>query len=594
MLLLSFHPLLPNIRSLFIAVFIVFFAASCLAQETDSSTTTSFENSKTYHILFDSLLVSRTPILADENGTVTQYQGGMTIASIGDKNGSYILTDSNCAMTTVGLKCSASAQYVEIDRLTDDTVQVSIFKRDGSTGSKIGSALFNHIFDAAHTCEIRLHLGGGDDYAIVRGSVNSSILIRVIGDDGSDEMVDSSHVNGHVLHILPIKKDEKKTIFYGETSETNFIYSPSTEVRSISEEQDSIYKSQFVRDWGHAWRYYPKLGFTSDDGVKIGAAVSLINYSFLDNPCRSIMTLRAMLATAHTRYRISYDILFPQALGGSFSLLAEASTLDRLSFFGYGNETPLNEKDFSDDKYLVNEHLYQIMPKYSTGIFENTRFNASAALRYINTDSNAARDTTFLRRRHQYGVGSQLTTQVSYGIAFDSRDEPRAATKGIYAGFDSHWTPEILDNSYAYTSLHADIRAYLTATILTPITLALRIDANKIFGEHPFYESAFMGGASNLRGFYRDRFAGEASYLGSAELRIKFASLTAVVPSTIGLHLFTDAGRVYIDNDFSNTWHTSFGGGLWFAPVSSEHTIVLTVAHSLEATQFYLTTGFAF
>lgn len=533
-------------------------------------------------------------MLANENGSVNQYQGGMTIVDISDRSSQYILTDSNCAMRTIGLKCSASSQYAEIDRLTNDTVQVSIFKRDGSTGSKIGSALFNHIFDAAHTCEIRLHLGGGDDYAIVRGSVSSSILVRVIGDDGSDELVDSSHVIGHVLHILPIKKDEKKTVFYGEPSETNFIYSPSTEVRSISEAQDSVYKSEFVRDWGHAWRYYPKVGFTSDDGVKIGGAVSLINYGFLDNPCRNIMTLRAVLATVHMRYRISYDVWFPQTFGGNFSLLAEASTLDRLSFFGYGNETSLVEKDFQDDKYLVNEQLYQVMPKYSTGIFENTTFNASAALRYINTDSNAARDTTFLRRRHQYGVGAQTTAQLSYGIAFDSRDEARAATKGIYAGFESHWTPEILDNSYAYTSLHADIRAYLSANILTPITLALRIDANKIFGEHPFYESAFMGGANSLRGFYRDRFAGEASYLGSAELRVKLSPITILVPSTIGLHLFADAGRVYIDNDFSNVWHTSFGGGLWLAPVSSEHTIVLTVAHSLEATQLYLTTGFAF
>jgi hypothetical protein len=590
-LLLLFRPLLPIIRSFFIAAVSVCFAASCFAQDAD---TTTVENSRLYHILFDSTLASRTPVLIDTHADISRYLGGMTDIYLRGARRTFTLIDSNGALQFVDIRCNEEPQYVEIDRLADDTVEVSVYQRDQSTRAKKGSPDFHHVFDAAHTSEIRLHLGDDDDYAIVRGSVNSSILVRVIGDQGNDEMVDSSHVIGHVLHILPIKKDEKKTIFYGEPSETNFIYSPSTEVRSITPEQDSIYRSEFRRDWGHAWRYYPKLGYTSDDGVKIGAAVSLINYSFLDNPCRSIMTLRAMLATAHLRYKISYDEWFPQVLGGSFSVLAEASTLDRLSFFGYGNETKLNQSDFENDKYLVGEHLYQIMPKYSTGIFENTIFNASVALRYINTDSNAARDTTFLRRRHQYGVGSQLTTQLSYGIAFDSRDEARAATKGIYAGFESRWTPEILDNSYAYTSLHADIRAYLTASILTPVTLALRIDANKIFGEHPFYESAFMGGATSLRGFYRDRFAGEGSYLGTAELRIKLASLTAVVPSTLGLHLFADAGRVYVDNDFSNAWHTSIGGGLWFAPVSSAHTIVLTVAHSDEATQLYLTTGFAF
>jgi outer membrane protein assembly factor BamA len=336
------------------------------------------------------------------------------------------------------------------------------------------------------------------------------------------------------------------------------------------------------------------LGYTSSGGAYIGATLSLINYNFLSNPCQNIMTLRAALETAHARYDLSYDIWFPQTIGGSVSVLAEATTLNRLYFFGYGNETTVDHKDLTDDKYLVNEQLYQIAPKYSISVFENTLLWGMAALRYIETDPNPARDTTFLRRRHQYGVGTQTTAQLSFGIAFDSRDEPRAATKGIYAGFESHWTPEILDNSYAYTRLHADIRAYLSANILTPMTLALRIGADKLFGEHPFYESAFIGGETSLRGYYRDRFTGEASYLGTAELRVTIASLNVLVPSTMGLHLFADAGRVYVDNDFSNVWHTSFGGGIWVAPVSSEHTIAFTIARSPEATQYYLTTGFAF
>jgi hemolysin activation/secretion protein len=103
-----------------------------------------------------------------------------------------------------------------------------------------------------------------------------------------------------------------------------------------------------------------------------------------------------------------------------------------------------------------------------------------------------------------------------------------------------------------------------------------------------------LGGANDLRGYYRDRFAGEESLLGSAELRLYLGALDIFVPETYGLLFFSDAGRVYIDNDFSSAWHVSFGGGLWIAPISKDHTISFTIAHSPESTLVYLSSGFTF
>lgn len=43
-----------------------------------------------------------------------------------------------------------------------------------------------------------------------------------------------------------------------------------------------------------------------------------------------------------------------------------------------------------------------------------------------------------------------------------------------------------------------------------PATLAMRAGASRVFGDFPFHEASFLGGASNLRGFAENSFAGDA------------------------------------------------------------------------------------
>ena len=35
------------------------------------------------------------------------------------------------------------------------------------------------------------------------------------------------------------------------------------------------------------------------------------------------------------------------------------------------------------------------------------------------------------------------------------------------------------------------------------------------------------------------------------------------VPAKYGLFTGFDIGRVWLENDFSNKWHNSYGGGIW-------------------------------
>ncbi len=568
-------------------------SAPLFAQESDSSAVKEdFRDSKLHHILFDEPQknpLPRTLPSGDQHQKSgrTSFEGGMIFIDLFGEQTDLDISDSGGIARVVDIRLTDQPEYADINRINDDTVEIGIYHRDKTTGSQTNSPFFLHRFDKDHTKEVRIHLRGGDDYAIVRGSVNSSILVRVIGGEGTDELVDSSHVSGHTLLVIP--SEAKMTYFYGEPSETNFIYSPSTVLNS-----DAYKESDSLRDWGSKLFYYPWLGASNDLGAFIGAGISLADYDFREDPFDKIINLHAAYATGPKKYVLQLDEFFPHKLGGEVSISLRASSLDILNFFGYGNTTSLDKIRYSASNYKLNQQQFVLTHSYKYTVLENTSIWGSAALRYIKTDADPIKDSSVIQKRYLYGVGPMTTARFSAGVIFDSRDDQQAASNGIFASFGSFWTPEIINNTFAYTKLQADIRAYLSADILTPFTFALRMKVDKVFGEHPFYEACLLGGANDLRGYYQDRFAGEESLLGSIELRVNLASLNILVPETFGLLAFSDVGRVYVDNDFSNVWHSSFGCGFWLSPVSKQHTVSLTVAHSPESTLFYLSSGFTF
>ena len=62
----------------------------------------------------------------------------------------------------------------------------------------------------------------------------------------------------------------------------------------------------------------------------------------------------------------------------------------------------------------------------------------------------------------------------------------------------------------------------------------------------------------------------------------------------LGLVAFGDAGRVWLEGEESDTWHTSLGGGLLMQPLSAPVTLHAVAANSKEGTRFYFGLGYPF
>ena len=55
-----------------------------------------------------------------------------------------------------------------------------------------------------------------------------------------------------------------------------------------------------------------------------------------------------------------------------------------------------------------------------------------------------------------------------------------------------------------------------------------------------------------------------------------------------------DVGRVFLEGENSDVWHSSFGGGIWLAPIARDYTVSAAVAAGDERTGLYIQAGFAF
>jgi hypothetical protein len=135
--------------------------------------------------------------------------------------------------------------------------------------------------------------------------------------------------------------------------------------------------------------------------------------------------------------------------------------------------------------------------------------------------------------------------------------------------------------------------AYLTAPVWKRPVLALRAGGEKLYGEFPYFDAAFIGGSRSLRTEHRQRFAGDASLFGTTELRVPLASFPFILPWNVGALGFIDVARVYVDGDSPGGWHQGTGAGVWIAVVRPE--IGITVVRTNNPDRRIQTNiGFAF
>ena len=469
---------------------------------------------------------------------------------------------------------SDKVERVKVNRLTDKLVDVSMYKR------KSGALLYRRLFSNKYTHEVRIHLLGGDDVATVDGEGRSGIRIRLLGGDGDDELIDRSKAAGNE--------------FYDDSENTNVTAGPHTSIMlgaSDSPASNDTVPEPKLEDRYRIVRVLPLLSFNSDDGLIFGGYLDLTQYGFRADPYAHHGNLTVKLAPRFSHYDVqfhseSYKIIDKARV----ELFASAGNLGLSGFYGLGNETPRDGKLFDADFYRTNYHEIRVEPAINLQVSQSFALRFSGRYEYSNAKVTA---NSFLSQLKPYGLGTHSALGISTGCSYDGRDHPFAPSRGFYASAGGTYYPKVFANGLEFGKANADVRAYLPATILTDVVFAFHIGGEKTFGKYPFYGASVIGGVNTVRGYSLQRFAGDASMFGQAEMRIGVAPVNVFVPAQLGLTLFGDAGRVFVAGERSNRWHSAFGGGVWLN-IIKKFLLNLSAARSPEEIRFYLTSGFGF
>ena len=402
-------------------------------------------------------------------------------------------------------------------------------------------------------------------------------MLRVVGGGGDDTLVDSARAG--------------KTRFYDDRGHNQFASARHVSVdrRPYNEPARDTSTLGRPRDWGSRWLPLSWLSYSSDLGLFVGGGADGTEYGFRRVPYVSHVRVRAGYATTAETYRAEFTGEFRGLLPPAIlTLELRASGMDVLRFYGVGNETGATApRDF----YKVRQQQYLVSPRLEFGLSRSASVSVGPVFKIAHTNLDPG---TFVAATLPYGAGDWAQLGAGADIRVDTRDYPHAARRGIALHLGGSFYPKAFDITSSFGEGHAEASVYLTPHVPLRPTLAARVAAKRVWGAYPFYEAAYIGGASTVRGFIEHRFAGDAAAYGNLELRLPVGTFSFLLPTKFGVFGLGDAGRVYVSGETSDRWHAAAGGGLWFSFLNPVNTLSVAAAQSVEGTRFTARIGFAF
>ena len=510
------------------------------------------------------------------------------------------------------IKATDKDEYVQCEHLPNGNLAVRIGLAEGN-GGQWKAPYFQRTFQPGETREVRIHLRGGDDRADVSGP-GGPIVVHIDGGGGDDTLTNGS------------ESGASKTRFYDSRGKNRFVTGEGARIDESSYRRPHgthTPNARYALDWGERSGSLPIFMIDPDLTVYVGVLHSRQYFGYRKDPFSSQHTYKAGLAGVNGFERLrpflSYTGHFRRPLREfDANVRFDFSGIRSLQFYGFGNNTEIRQPD---SFYKVRQYYLVFSPAlaYRGADYREEMSGFSLALlrsrlaidlgpiiKYGNTPLNANKGSLIGTLEDRlYGMGSFGQVGAKGEVRFDTRNNPGYPTRGFWVRVGGAIYPEVWNVNSTFGSLDAEASTYLTARIPTRPTLALKGGARKVWGSYPFFESAFLGGTGvigtgisggNLRGYQKNRFAGDTSLFGNSELRLILTEVNLFVAGELGLFGTADAGRVFYEGDPPGTdkWHTSIGGGFWLSFLNRRHTVSAAVVKGDDLTGVYLRGGFMF
>ncbi|WGD33597.1 metallophosphoesterase [Olleya sp. YS] len=446
--------------------------------------------------------------------------------------------------------------YIEVKRIGDNETQVIISRiKDG----KKADVIVDRTFNKDVTKELWIYALDDDDVIEVTGKANNLIFTRIVGGQNNDEYIIK---NGRRVRIYD-HKSKPNTITENKGAKINLtdIYN-----NNLFDFQKNIVKTGVIT---------PSLGFNPDDGLKVGIGLTKTTKGFSRNPFSQQHRFNGGYFFATDGFSLNYDGEFANLFGDWNLHIAGQLTSENFTnnFFGYGNETVNNDDELDLDYNRIKTSIYAA----SVGILKKGNFGSDFGVklmldaikigetpdRFIETIEPSTTNTDFYSRR--------LFTGVEGNFNYKSFDNFAIPTRGMTFGLDIGAKTEPENTKYTYGYINSELGFY--NALITNRKLVLKTDVRtqlRFGNDLIFYQAANIGGNNGLRGYRLQRFTGQNSLTGSADIRYSFNKFkTKTLPLQLGIFIGTDVGRVWSRNEDSKIWHNDYGGGFWVTAANS-------------------------
>ena len=470
---------------------------------------------------------------------------------------------------TVVIHATHKDDKIEITRLPEGKTNI-IMKR--LLSDRKNTVFFDRTFIKDETKEIWIYGLNDDDKFEVKGDGDREIMIRLIGGYGKDEF---TVTNKKALKVYDWPHE--KTEFPEKTPRHQFtkIYETNTFFwRNFNENNNVL---------------LPNAGFRVDDGVFIGATDTYTNKGFNGEDFRYKHSLGVNYYFNYQAVEVKYDgvfaNLFPEwnlEAGGYYTSDSFAN-----NFFGFGNETKYDEDDTERE---FNRARMKQINLYGGIAFRSIRFRGL----YENYQVGLDNERFFTPTNVDAAVfESQSYVGGEASVDYANQDALDFPTRGLYfaaaLGYKANTQEDSINFGYASLKFGFDRKLIPSGNLV----LGSKAEVKTNFGDdYYFYHAPSIGGNNGLRGYRNERFTGKTTFYHSTDLKLRLKRyITAVAPITIGVYGGFDYGRVWVDNDNSNTLHTSYGGGFW---VGSLNAFALNAGYFLSEEDAIIQVGLGF
>ena len=478
------------------------------------------------------------------------------------------------------------AQIVDVVGTDKDEIFNIEYLEDGKLNLKVlrkkdrDHNVYERTFIGSETKEIHIYGLEGKDKLEVSGSQSRKHpKIRFVGGLGDDKVKISS---AEIRKKAAIKVyDSPKGMKIDQK-------------RNVS---DKRYKERFFNEhnWKDLnrdyWMIFPALGYNVDDGFSLGANWTYTRFGFKKKPYSQRHAIKALYAFNNEGSTFQYDGIFTRALG-KWDLAIQGlfqGPRYAINYFGTGNDSQYDTKtktlfhQVRQEKYNISLGSRRLLPNgisYQFSLYGDRTTIDKTPDRYISDGLVTSILPEYIFDDHYY-VGGK------FAFGYDSRNNRVYPSRGILFEAEVEQSHRF-ENEQDHTILSSSLAIYESLDQAKRFVWATNVGIRHILGDYEFFNASWIGGRNTLRGFRNHRFRGQTAFWNSNDLRYNIGSYQSrFLPFDFGLIASLDHGRVWDVADVSETWHVTYGGGLW---VNFLDMLALNATYhrSEEEGQFYL------